>query len=636
MVAVMPDQRLDQSQPKARLGRWRKLASEHAGTLLFETAGEGQTGASYLFQDPVRSLVADDEVSLPALFQELSLALAEGFYVAGLLEYEAGFGFERVRNRPVTDGRLAWFGVYREPQIADQVAPAAPAAATSLLREPLCLAMETSLAEYLRRVAAAKRYIEAGDTYQVNLTTEMQSSYAGSALDLYNALAAQQPAPFSALLHLPEDELVLSFSPELLFAIDTERRITVRPMKGTAPLTGSDAGDIEQRSWLAADEKNRAEHLMIVDLLRSDLGRLCTPGSLRVDPLFAVERYRTLFQMTSTITGALPRRVTLEAVFRALFPSGSMTGAPKPRSMEIIAELEGRRRGVYSGAIGFASPSGAAVFNVAIRTVVLQHGRLRMGVGGGIVADSVAIDEHAECWLKSQFLVRASPPFELVETLLWDGRYVRLEMHLDRLERSAEQLNFTYDHGRILEHLQAFADRFTGQHRDGRHRVRMTLPRDGEVQMSASQVTPWKPRLHVRLSEERTWSRDSFLAHKTTFRRLYDRGLREAEEAGWDETLYANERDELTEGSISSLLILRQGKWITPPLTSGVLPGVARAWLLQHRLVEEQVVATGDLDTIQAMALCNSVRGTGVFETLSLPDGRWLRFNTDCQVPTLA
>ena len=556
----------------------------------------------------------------------MAAALEEGFFVAGLVQYEAAFAFERVRNLTGTGGRLAWFGVYRQPEITATTA----GAAACLLREPLCLTMKTPLADYLRRVAAIKQYIEAGDTYQVNLTTELQGSYSGEVLDLYRALAAQQPAPFSALLHLPDDEFVLSFSPELFFSINTERTITVRPMKGTAAMTDSHAADTGRMAWLAADEKNRAEHLMIVDLLRSDLGRLCKPGSIRADPLFSVERYRTLLQMTSTVAGSLRSSVTLEQVFRALFPSGSMTGAPKSRTMEIIEELEERRRGIYSGAIGFASPSGATVFNVAIRTVILQHGSLRMGVGGGIVADSVATDEHAECWLKSQFLIQASPPFALLETLLWDGRYVRLDLHLDRLATSAEQLNYRFDRAQIVEQMLAFA----GSFREPR-RVRLTLARNGETDLTASSVLAWRARLNLCFAAERTWAQDSFLAHKTTYRPIYDRGIHHAQEMGYDETIYANERDELTEGSISTLLLLQEGKWVTPPLASGVLPGVARSWLLRNQSVTEQVVTLNDLDSVQAVSLCNSVRGVGVVETITLPNGRLLRFGSEQSPPEL-
>ena len=473
----------DEVTAAARRDAWRKHAVELAGTLLFETAGENAAGLSYLFRDPIKVLTATDDSSLETLLDEVKGALKAGFYVAGLLRYEAGYAFERVRNRPAEQKPLAWFGIYREPEVAATV----PGQSSSLLAEPVCLGMETSLARYLEQVAAVKRYIEAGDTYQVNLTTAVEGSYAGGVLPLYEALAMQQPAPFSALLHLPDDEFVLSFSPELFFSVDRDRVITVRPMKGTAALKGSEEADRRQMEWLPADEKNRAEHLMIVDLLRNDLGRLCTAGSIRADRLFEVERYRTLLQMTSTITGSLRPSVTLPEVFRALFPSGSMTGAPKPRTMEIIADLEGAPRGVYSGAIGFAAPDGRAVFNVAIRTVTLQEGSLRMGVGSGVVADSVAEQEHAECWLKSEFLLRAGPEFSLLETLLWDGGFVLLGEHLDRLRSSAEQLHFRFERDAVVRQMLAFAGGLTG-----RQSVRVVLARGGGVTMSAKAAPSWR------------------------------------------------------------------------------------------------------------------------------------------------
>ena len=616
----------ERARAAERRDLWRRQAAAEGGTLLFETAGESAAGQSYLFRGPVKMLTADDESSLGRLLADLTAALAEGFYIAGFVRYEAGYAFERVRNRSTRREPLAWFGVYREPEMAGVT----PSGSAALLADPLCLSMETPLPQYLEQVAAVKQYIAEGDTYQVNLTTAMTASYGGAALPLYEALAAQQPAPFSALLHLPDDEFVLSFSPELFFSLDGDRVVTVRPMKGTAARQGSEEADQRQMAWLAADEKNRAEHLMIVDLLRSDLGRLCTAGSIRADRLFEVERYRTLLQMTSTITGSLGHGVTLADMFRALFPSGSMTGAPKPRTMEIIAELEGRTRGVYSGTIGLAAPDGTAAFNVAIRTVVLKDGRLRMGVGGGVVADSIAEQEHAECWLKSEFLLRAAPPFSLLETLLWDTGFWLLEAHLDRMESSAEQLNFTFNRAEVAERLLVFAGSLRS-----RQRVRVVMERSGEMILSATAAPAWRSRLTAWISPRRTWSKDSFLRHKTTFRPVYDDGTREAQRLGFDETLYANERDELTEGSLSTVLLLLEGRWRTPALTSGVLPGVARSRLLAQSVIEEVVVGLGDLERAQAMALCNGVRGVGLVGSVTMEDGRVLGFRTDVEVPEL-
>ncbi len=606
--------------------RWRRLAADDVGTLLFETAGDDAAGVSYLFRQPLRTLTAEDEASLAALLEQIDEALEAGFYVAGVLRYEAGYAFERVRNRKPRSEPLAWFGVYSEQERATFP----HRAAAFLLKDPLCVSMETPLPQYLEQVAEAQRYIEAGDTYQVNLTTAMTSSYRGEVLPLYKALAAQQPAPFSAFLHLPGDEFVLSFSPELFFSLDADRTITVRPMKGTAPLRGSIEADRQQMEWLAADEKNHAEHVMIVDLLRSDLGRLCVSGSIRADRLFEVERYRTLLQMTSTIEGRLRPKVSVAEVLRALFPSGSMTGAPKPRTMEIIAELETPPRGVYSGAIGFASPHGAAVFSVAIRTIVLQDGALRMGVGSGIVADSTPRQEHEECWLKSEFLLRASPAFSLFETLLWDDGFTFLDEHLKRLKASAEQLHFCFDRTSILKYLTRFTAELAG-----RQRVRLLLESSGDVRCEAMEAVGWASQLDLWLAPRRSWSKDSFLRHKTTFRPLYEEGLHHAHELGFDEAIFTNEREELTEGSISSLLVLLDGVWITPALASGVLPGVARSRLLGRGLIREGVVALADLQRAQAIAVCNGVRGIGAVRSITLRDGSLLQFDAEIDLSTL-
>lgn len=605
---------------------WRRLAAEEVGTLLFETSAEAEGGKSYLFRRPLRTLTATDEASLADLMRELNQALADGFYVAGLLHYEAGYAFERVRNRPPVGQPVAWFGVYRERETA--VFP--PQSDASLLPEPLCVSMQTSLPEYMRQVAVAKHYIEQGDTYQVNLTTTMTASYNGETLPLYKSLSAQQPTPFSAMLHLPNDEMVMSFSPELFFSVDTNRTIQVRPMKGTARLSEPGTTEGAQAEWLASDDKNRAEHLMIVDLLRNDLGRICTAGSIHVDSLFDVERYRTLLQMTSAIRGSIREQTTLSDVFRALFPSGSMTGAPKPRTMEILAELEERSRGVYSGAIGFAAPDGSAVFNVAIRTIVLKEGVLQMGVGGGIVADSTPEQEHAECWLKSQFLLRASPPFALMETLLWDDGYRWLEAHLDRLETSAEQLNFCLNRKAVREQILRF-----GADLSGRQRVRLLLERSGNVRFELREAQVWNPPLKVRLSPERTSSKNSFLRHKTTFRPVYDASLAEAHRLGFDEALFTNERDELTEGCITSMLLLLGGTWQTPALQSGVLPGVARSLLLERAAIKEAVLTLNDLQRAEAVALCNGVRGVSAVASITLRDGTVLPLNTAVTLPQL-
>jgi para-aminobenzoate synthetase/4-amino-4-deoxychorismate lyase len=320
-----------------------------------------------------------------------------------------------------------------------------------------------------------------------------------------------------------------------------------------------------------------------------------------------VEKYETLLQMTSTVAGRLRHGLSYYEIFKAMFPSGSITGAPKIRTMQIIHEMEQTPRGIYTGAIGYVSPNGSSTFNVAIRTLVLKDGEARMGVGGGIVADSEPPDEYRECLLKAEFLVRPPRDFQLIETMLWDGDFFLLSMHLDRLESSAEYFNFSCDRDAIAAQLSDAAISFQLEQR---YRVRLLLGATGNVTVSATQQAPDTPTGYIRLSPERTSSTNVFLRHKTTQRTLYESQYAEAQASGFDDTIFLNERGEITEGAISNIFIRRAGKLLTPPLSSGVLPGVFRRHLLETVAdAEEQVLTLPDLESADAVFLCNSVRG---------------------------
>jgi para-aminobenzoate synthetase/4-amino-4-deoxychorismate lyase len=410
---------------------------------------------------------------------------------------------------------------------------------------------------------------------------------------------------YSALLNVAGYH-ILSLSPELFFRIEGDRIVT-RPMKGTMPRGLDVAEDEKAARRLQRDEKNRSEHVMIVDLLRNDLGRICTMGSVRVEDIFSIEKYETLLQMTSTVTGTLRRGLSYYEIFRAMFPSGSITGAPKIRTMQIIHELEQLPRGIYTGAIGHISPDGSSTFNVAIRTLVLKDGEARMGVGGGIVADSVPSDEYRECLLKTEFLVRPTRNFQLIETILWDGDFSLLAMHLDRLESSAKYFSFPCDRGAISAQLIEASNLFRSEQR---YRVRLLLNATGNATVSATEYTLDAPTGLIRLSTHRTSSKDVFLRHKTTQRNLYESQYAEARANGFEDTIFLNERDEITEGAISNIFIRQSGSLLTPPLSSGVLPGVFRRHLLETTAgADEHVLKLADLQSADAVFLCNSVRG---------------------------
>ncbi len=592
---------------------YRRRAAEEPGTVLLETA---RAARGLLFAEPVEVLEARRLGDLPELFAGLERAKAAGLWAAGYLSYECGYHWEPTAwggaGAESTLGAavegvgsglpLAWFGVYREPV---RFVPERAAAGGAMEELALGIGPEA----FAEKVAAVKGWIEAGDTYQVNLTDRVRGRFAGGAAALFGRMMRAQPVEFGALLRVGERAIV-SASPELFFRL-RGREITVRPMKGTAA-RGRDAA--EDRSWalaLAADEKNRAENVMIVDLLRSDLGRIAEMGSVRVEQLFAVERFPSLLQMTSEIHAVLRPEVDLYGVFGSLFPSGSIVGAPKVRTMQIVRELEGRERGVYTGAIGFVAPDGEAVFSVAIRTAVLDGERLEMGVGAGITYGSDAGEEYAECLLKAEFL--REEPFGLIETMRWEqGACGLLERHMARLEASAGYFGWEFERERVRAAVEAEGARLG----PGVWRLRMVLE-GGAVGFSAERVEDDLAPLRVMMWGEAVDSGDRFLRHKTTRRAVYDQAVRAARERGCVDALFVNERGAVTEGAIHNVFVRHGAVWRTPPLDAGVLPGVYRGLLLETLAgVREEEFGLDELAKADEIWLTNAVRGVrrGVLE----------------------
>ncbi len=462
-----------------------------------------------LFTAPLRVCAAYRDTEVPELFAEIESSVASGLSAAGFFSYECGNCFEPKAGMRASreDQPLAWFGIYERGYAFDhptgkfvdgeppelerfrfegrgtEVEPEGE------LGPEISAEFALTENEYAQSIAEIHEWIRAGDVYQINFTAPWRVSllkqtprriYAGE----ITALSARQPVDYGAFVHWREGRRILSFSPELFFRVDGEggsRRIVTRPMKGTAPRGSTIAEDREISQWLSSDQKNRAENLMNLYLLRNDLARLAEFGSVHTEKLFAIERYATLWQMTSTISADLRREVGFHDIFRALFPCGSVTGAPKVRAMQLIAQLEDAPRGVYTGAIGFFSPE-QTIFNVAIRTLELDGERGTMGVGSGIVIDSDAAAEFRECSLKAEFLTRAASrwphQFSLIETTLWDGGYPLLEMHLDRLNYSAEYFGFACEPGKVREALEAHARTF--EDRVSR-KVRLLLDADGNL-----------------------------------------------------------------------------------------------------------------------------------------------------------
>jgi para-aminobenzoate synthetase/4-amino-4-deoxychorismate lyase len=603
------------------------LVEDKPATVLLECAPPGGPEPwSRLFTSPLRVVTANEPAQIPGLFAQIESAVAAGHFAAGFFTYECGAAFEpAAAMRPGGTGQpLAWFGIYdrvyrfdhRTGAFLDGDPPGLERfQANSPSDEALAdVSFGLSEEQYHQRIAAIHEWIRAGDVYQLNFTVPLRMELTGSPAALYQRLRDRQPVEFGAFLHWLPEQRILSFSPELFFRVDEHggtRKITTRPMKGTAPRGRNPQEDRAISEWLRNDPKNRAENVMIVDLLRNDLGRLCRYGSVRVESLFAAERYPTLWQMTSTVSGELRPEVGFEPIFRALFPCGSITGAPKVRAMQLLAEIEAEPRGTYTGAIGFFSRE-RTVFNVAIRTLEMSGKRVKMGVGGGIVIDSDAAEEFRECRLKAEFLTRPAESFSLIESLLWQEGFPLLELHLDRLEDSADYFDFPCDRSEVKAALLECGAEFA----DGKPRkVRLLLDREGSFKLTSEMLTEREPAGdaepgRVCLATQRTDTQDRMLFHKTTHRAVYSQAFAAATQAGFDDVLFLNQRGEVTEGAISNLFVVKDGRWFTPPVECGLLAGVYRRHLLATRPeIEERVLYPDDLRHADAVYLTNAVRG---------------------------
>lgn len=566
------------------------------GTVLLELDGAGP--GPLLFSAPRRVIEAASLEEVPGALLAVERAAAEGAWAAGYVAYEAAPAFDAaLRARPKGPGPLAWFGIYGAPSST----PPPPEGDAEL--GPL--APDGDRADHARAVAGIREAIARGDVYQVNHTLRLRGRFSGDPLALYRRLRAAQGGGLSALVHLG-DRAVVSASPELFL----ERRgdlVRARPMKGTARRGRFGEEDDAAAAALAASEKDRAENVMIADLLRNDLGRVARIGSVRVASLWDVERYPTVLQLTSTIEARLAPGAGLLALFRAAFPCGSVTGAPKSTATRLIAALEGSPRGVYCGAIGWVAPGGDAVFNVAIRTVELDlaRGEAVVGVGGGVTFASSAEGEWDEALAKAAFLAERPAPFELLETLrLEGGRFPLLPRHAARLAASARYFGFRLDPARVEAALRREGAAAAG----GGRRVRLLLAADGAVRTeSAPLPPPAAAPLPVALATAPVSRRDRFLFHKTTRRDAYDAARRERPDVF--DVLLANEEGELTELTVGNLVLEIEGERVTPARDSGLLAGVFREELLATGAVRERPVRVEELGRARRLWLVNAVRG---------------------------
>lgn len=558
-----------------------------------DAGGAGAERAA--FGEPRAVLVAHTLADVQPLLDAVQAHARAGRWCVGYLRYEAAPAFDAALQVHPADGPLAWFGVHDAPQ-PWRDAPG-PDAVLDGLHEPDRAAFDAALA----RIHAA---IAAGEVYQVNQTARLQGRLAsGSAQALFHALQRAQPGGYAAYIDSGTEQ-VLSVSPELFFDWNDDRLLT-RPMKGTAPRGTTPEEDAAHAQALRASPKERAENVMVVDLLRNDVSRVALPHSVRVPRLFHLEALPAVWQMTSDVTATTRPGTTLAGVFGALFPCGSVTGAPKVRAMQLIRELEPGPRGVYCGAVGVVRPGGAATFNVAIRTVTLSQGRVCCGMGSGITADAQPEAEWREWRHKRAFLERARAPFALLETLaLADGVCHHAPLHLARMATAAAHFGYPWEEGVVKAALR----RVQQAHPTGCWRVRLLLQADGraEAQAFALAATPGPVRLQLA-SAAFEMADSEFTRFKTTRRDHYD-ALAPADPAVFDTVLW-NSRGEITECTRGNIALLLGGQWVTPPLQCGLLPGVGRAQALAQGRMQEKVVRLEALPQVQGLAFVNSLRG---------------------------
>ncbi|MGA8863567.1 MAG: chorismate-binding protein [Gallionella sp.] len=556
-----------------------------------------------IFNEPDCVLTALMVSEVPELLSRVETYARSGCWVVGYVAYEAAGAFDKALQAyeaPPAGLPFAKFAVYRNVTTV-------PRHRKEYLNGTW---HDNTPREYFdAAVTKVKHGISAGSYYQVNYTTRIRASFIGDGLSFHDSLKASQPSAYCAYLDFG-DWQICSVSPELFFhyGADQEsgRMLTCRPMKGTAIRHPDPVDDLDAARQLRESEKEMAENLMIVDLVRNDLSRLARPDTVKVPQLFSIEAWRTVWQMTSTVTCRTHEEKGLLDVFRALFPCGSVTGAPKAAAMSAIGALEATPRGVYCGAVGVVMPGGEALFSVGIRTPVINiaEGFAVCGIGSGITLDSKEDDEHAEWTAKRAFLMQSCPDYELLETLrLHQGRYWLLRGHLRRIERSAIALGFVFDGNKVSESLKAAA----GQYPDGHWRVRLRISAIGEVSIETFPLDTLVTSPQVVMASAAVASGNPWLRHKTTQRGVYAALARNRE--GIFDTLLYNERGELTEFTRGNLVIEIQGRLITPAAACGLLPGVFREALLTRKRVQEAIVTRDDLVLASNIWFANSVRG---------------------------
>ena len=597
--------------------------------LLEDSKSSAEKSSNLLFCNPQETVIAYKQSELAAALIKIEALKKQGLFLCGYLSYEAGYFFidkfidkplENLGNKANSNQPLLYFIAFKDLHRPDRKQldtlfndeTAFPESELSVHD----LQLNVTEKKYLNIISKIKKFIEAGDTYQINYTIKYKFKLKGNSALLYKALRKTQPVEFGALLNFPKSKIV-SLSPEL-FVRKNKQTLTSKPMKGTAKRGIDKQEDESIIHFLKKDPKTLSENVMIVDLIRNDFGRICKTGSVQVHNLFQVQTFKSIHQMISTVKGTLLNGLSFADILYALFPCGSITGAPKIRTMEIINDLEGEPRGIYTGAIGYLLPNDDFYFNVPIRTIVIKENNgkesdshCEMGIGSGIIYESNAKAEFAECLLKSSFLRRINKSFYLIEALrfnLQKNSYVNLENHLQRLSHSAKYFGFELDLMSIQTQLTQYKNSID-THTDAK--IRLSAYQDGVLKINHEAILnePEKKINTIKMCDVKIDSTCPFQYHKTSKRTHYNKAYDEAEKEGYYDALFFNEKNQLAEASRHNVFIKKNSRYFTPPISAGILNGIEREqFILAHEAIEKDLTKQDLLDADEIL-LTNSVRG---------------------------
>jgi len=599
-----------------------------SGSAFFYTPSYYDESKSYLFLNP-DSIITANKKNYFDVLKEIDDSVKNNLSCFGLINYEAGYLNENKLKELLKDNDkdILKFFLFKKENVEEINSSEIEIAENDEEKFSITnFHLNTTKKEFKEAVKNIHYYISEGETYQVNYTIKGRFDFEGSLTALFKRLIFNQSAKYSAFIN-PGDSFILSLSPELFFSVEN-RFLKTRPMKGTQQRGFNKADDKLAEYSLKNSEKNRAENLMIVDLLRNDMGRISEFGSVRLRKLFQVEKYESLLQMTSEIESELKENISFGDIIKNIFPCGSVTGAPKISTMKIINELEKDERGIYTGATGFIH-NNKKIFNVAIRSIDVKivNGKQKgeVGIGSGIVWDSNADQEYEEVLLKSNFLLKPFPYFELIETIKYsNGEIDNLDLHLKRLKDSASYFLFKYDEEFIINSLSSEIEK-----KDAAcdYKIRLLLNKWGRVKIEISDLPSLPNEIKIIISDKTISSENRFQYFKTTNRELYNSEYKKYSEHGFFDVIFINEKNQVAEGAITNIFINKNGLLYTPPVSSGVLPGVFRKfWMLRNINIKEENLNKDDLLIADEIILTNSVRGKVKVDKLYLNENEFVEF----------